>query len=86
VPREDVAGVEATARVDQRPPEVPRHRRVVRPAAGRTIVPRELEGRRRIGDLLAAPELERRAQGVSDREAQDAADHPFSQVIHVGAA
>jgi hypothetical protein len=45
-------------------------------------MPRQLEHRQRIGDLLAPAELERRPQSVAQREPQNAANHPFPQVIH----
>ena len=45
-------------------------------------MPRQLERRQRIGDLLAPAELERGAERVPEREPEDAAHHPFPQVIH----
>ncbi len=35
-----------------------------------------------MGDILASSELERGAERVSDRQAQNAPDHTFPQLIH----
>ena len=66
----------------ERPPQVPSHRGVVGPRAGGPTLPRQLERGQRVGDLLASPELERGPERVPQREPENAADHPFPQVIH----
>ena len=68
--------------LDQRPPQVPRHRGVVGPGPGRHPHPRQLERGQRIGDLGTAPELERGAQRIPHRQTEDAADRPFPLVGH----
>ena len=61
---------------------MPSHRGVIGPRARREPRPAQLERRQRIRDRLAPAELERGAERVPEREPQDAAHHPFPQVIH----
>ena len=85
VPAQDVVGHQLPT-LGERSPEVPRHRRVVGPGSRWATLPGELERRDGRGDLLAPAELERRAQGVPERQPQDAAHDPFPQVTHGGRA
>jgi hypothetical protein len=66
--------------------EVARHRRVVGPVPGLEPHPTPLERRQRIGDFVTPTELEWGPECISQREPEDASDHPFPLVMHGEAA
>ena len=82
VATEHVGEHELASVLDERTPEVPRHRRIVGPGAGRPAHPRQLEGGDRVGDVARTTELERGTESITDRQPEDRADRSLPPGVH----